>query len=52
MILMRILVTGGAGSIGSHTVLVLVADNFCNSEEAAVNPMRGVSDWAVNPNGF
>jgi len=45
---MRILVTGGAGYIGSHTVLellgagydVLVADNFMNSKPAALKRMR------------
>ena len=45
---MRILVTGGAGYIGSHTVLellgagydVLVADNFANSKPAALKRIR------------
>lgn len=45
---MRILVTGGAGYIGSHTVLelldaghdVLVADNFVNSKPAALKRLR------------
>jgi len=45
---MRILVTGGAGYIGSHTVLelleagydVLVADNFVNSKPAALKRIR------------
>ena len=45
---MRILVTGGAGYIGSHTVLelldagydVLIADNFVNSKPAALNRLR------------
>jgi len=45
---MRILVTGGAGYIGSHTVLelldagydVLIADNFVNSKPAALERLR------------
>ncbi len=45
---MRILVTGGAGYIGSHTVLelldagydVLVVDNFVNSKPAALKRLR------------
>ncbi|MGZ4698413.1 NAD-dependent epimerase/dehydratase family protein, partial [Oryzihumus sp.] len=42
---MRVLVSGGAGYIGSHTVVqliaaghdVLVVDNFANSKPAVVN---------------
>jgi UDP-glucose 4-epimerase len=45
---MRILVTGGAGYIGSHTVLelldagygVVIADNFVNSKPAALKRLR------------
>ena len=45
---MRILVTGGAGHIGSHTCLellnqgheVVVADNLCNSCEEALNRVK------------
>ena len=45
---MRILVTGGAGYIGSHTVLelldagydVLIADNFVNSKPAALKRLQ------------
>ena len=48
---MRILVTGGAGYIGSHTVLellsagydVVVADNFVNSKPAAVERLRALA---------
>ena len=48
---MRILVTGGAGYIGSHTVLelldagydVLIADNFVNSKPAALTRLRSLS---------
>ena len=49
---MRILVTGGAGYIGSHTVLelleagydVLIVDNFVNSKPAALNRLRQLTD--------
>ena len=49
---MRILVTGGAGYIGSHTVLelltagydVLIADNFVNSKPAALTRLRTLAD--------
>ena len=45
---MRILVTGGAGYIGSHTVLelldagydVLIADNFVNSKPAGLKRLQ------------
>lgn len=48
---MRILVTGGAGYIGSHTALqlidagydVLVADDFVNSKPAVLDRMRALS---------
>ena len=48
---MNVLVTGGAGYIGSHTVLelldagydVLIADNFVNSKPAAVERMRSLA---------
>ena len=48
---MRILVTGGAGYIGSHTVLalleagydVLIADNFVNSKPEALNRLRSLA---------
>ena len=48
---MRILVTGGAGYIGSHTVLelldagydVLIADNFVNCKPAALTRLRSLS---------
>ena len=48
---MRILVTGGAGYIGSHTVLelldagygVVIADNFVNSKPAALKRLRQLS---------
>ena len=48
---MRILVTGGAGYIGSHTVLellnagydVLIADNFVNSKPAALKRLAALA---------
>jgi UDP-glucose 4-epimerase len=54
---MRILVTGGAGYIGSHTVLelleagydVLVADNFVNSKPAA---LKRIQELAPRPFKF
>ncbi len=54
---MRILVTGGAGYIGSHTVLellaagydVLAVDNFANSKPAAV---RRTGELAAKPFAF
>ena len=53
---MRILVTGGAGYIGSHTVLelldagydVLIADNFVNSKPEALNRLRTLSTRAFD----
>lgn len=54
---MRILVTGGAGYIGSHTSLqllaagydVVIADNFCNSKPAVIERLRSL---AVKPFDF
>lgn len=48
---MRILVTGGAGYIGSHTCVellaggheVLVVDNLCNSKEAALHRVAEIA---------
>ena len=52
---MRILVTGGAGYIGSHTVLalleagyaVLIADNYSNSKPEALRRIRKLSGQDV-----
>ncbi len=52
---MRVLVTGGAGYIGSHTVLSLaaaghepvVADNFCNSKPEVMNRLRELAGGEV-----
>ena len=48
---MRILVTGGAGYIGSHTCIVLlqqghevvIVDNLCNSKPVAVQRIQELS---------
>ena len=50
-VLMRVLVSGGAGYIGSHTVLqliaaghdVLVVDNFANAKPTVVNRLEALS---------
>lgn len=52
---MHILVTGGAGYIGSHTVVellqqghtVTIADNLCNSKEEAVRRMQAIAGRPV-----
>ena len=52
---MKILVTGGAGFIGSHTVAelqnsgheVVVIDNLCNSSEKALQRVREITGKAV-----
>jgi UDP-glucose 4-epimerase len=49
---LRVLVTGGAGYIGSHTCVellnagheVFVIDNFCNSHEVALERVRGITN--------
>ncbi len=53
---MRILVTGGAGYIGSHTVLalldagydVLIADNFINSKPESIRRLHELTDKAFD----
>ena len=52
---MKILVTGGSGYIGSHTVLELleagydtvVLDNLCNSSEESLNRVEQITDKKV-----
>ena len=49
---MRVLVTGGAGYIGSHTCIellsagheVFVIDNLCNGHEKALERVRGITN--------
>ena len=49
---MRVLVTGGAGYIGSHTCVelleaghqVFVVDNLCNGHEAALERVRLITN--------
>ena len=49
---MSILVTGGAGYIGSHTCVellckgedVVIVDNFCNSKPEVVETIKALSD--------
>ncbi len=53
---MKILVTGGAGYIGSHTCIVLlekgyevvIADNLCNSKKTAVDRIEELSGKKVS----
>ena len=48
---MAVLVTGGAGYIGSHTVIelldenkdVIIVDNFCNSNPIVLDRIRMIS---------
>ena len=53
---MKVLVTGGAGYIGSHTSIVLldkgydvvVVDNLCNSKRVAVDRIQELSGKQVS----
>lgn len=52
---MRVLVTGGAGYIGSHTLLellgqgheVCVLDNYCNASPVALDRVRALSNGTI-----
>lgn len=54
-IVMNILVTGGAGYIGSHTCvalleaghIVIVADNLCNSKEDSINRVKQITSKEI-----
>ncbi|CCV64763.1 UDP-glucose 4-epimerase, putative fragment [Alteracholeplasma palmae J233] len=53
---MKILVTGGAGYIGSHTVVellknnyeVVIVDNFVNSHKDALEHIKTISKKILN----
>ena len=52
---MKILVTGGAGYIGSHTVILLIEagydivifDNFCNASKEAIKRVENIVDQKI-----
>lgn len=52
---MKILVTGGAGFIGSHTVVeflaaghdVTILDNFCNSQESVIHSIEKITQSTI-----
>ncbi|WP_141742718.1 NAD-dependent epimerase/dehydratase family protein, partial [Oligella sp. HMSC05A10] len=54
---MRILVTGGAGYIGSHAVVelvkaghqILVLDNFSNSSVLVLSRLEQIETFAITP---
>jgi UDP-glucose 4-epimerase len=57
---MRVLVTGGAGYIGSHTVIqviaaghdVLIVDSFANSKPAVVNRLASITGERLRVHAF
>jgi len=57
---MRVLVTGGAGYIGSHTVVQLIAaghevvivDNFCNAKRAVINRIASITGKELSVYAF
>ena len=57
---MRVLVTGGAGYIGSHTVIqliavgheVLIVDNFSNSKPTVVNRLESITGKHLQVHAF
>ena len=54
---MKVLVTGGAGFIGSHTCVellengheVVVVDNLCNSSEKSLERVKELTGKDLNP---
>ena len=57
---MRVLVTGGAGYIGSHTVIqliaaghdVLIVDNFSNAKPAVINRLESITGGKLPVHAF
>jgi len=57
---MKILVTGGAGYIGSHTIVLLIEagyevvifDNFCNASKEAVRRVEKIQFQLQSSNAF
>ncbi len=57
---MRVLVSGGAGYIGSHTVIqliaaghqVLIVDNFANAKPAVINRLESITGERLTVNAF
>ncbi len=57
---MRVLVSGGAGYIGSHTVVhlvesgydVLIVDNFCNSKPSVIGRLEAITGAHLPVHGF
>jgi len=57
---MRVLVTGGAGYIGSHTVIqlvaaghdVLIVDNFSNAKPAVINRLESIAGVTLPVHAF
>ena len=57
---MRVLVTGGAGYIGSHTVIqlvaaghdVLIVDNFSNAKPAVVHRLESITGVKLPVHAF
>jgi UDP-glucose 4-epimerase len=57
---MRVLVTGGAGFIGSHTVIqlitaghdVLIVDNFANSKRTVINRLEAITGKSLPVHEF
>jgi UDP-glucose 4-epimerase len=44
---MDISLTGGAGYISGHTAVVLLLDNFCNSNKSVLQQIEGILEKAI-----